>query len=708
MTRDELAAHLDYMRELGVQGVSRAAEWRARVETPRPTADLPPGETDDMPSDDALAALPADLPPAVALAPAEALAALRQAIGPACTRCKLHTLGRRQVVFGVGNPQARLMFVGEAPGEDEDKQGEPFVGRAGQLLTKIIEAIGMTREQVYIANVIKCRPPGNRNPEPDEVGTCEPFLFEQLGIIQPRIVVALGLSVVARGLAADGGLVVQREAQLVKPRFLRIALAAEIHQAEHATVEPAVVLRHLHRDATLLVAETRERLVPLALRPALAVQGEQLQRAHDGRIARDRLLRGRCHCRLPRAQGVRLLELVGGKEAVEIRLRCGLPVQRPGAGGIAGELAGARGEIQPARIGALGVGHAPDRGQRGAPVAARHRLAGLPFVQRGVVGRQRHCRQPARGLRQVGGHRPQRDRMQHATTLGVVEAEHAGDARQQRFGAIRRGLREFRQAMRCDQPAARGLRPAVDLRHRRVDEGGVGIRLRRVVAAEAARDGADHRRLAFGRRQLDPLPAQRRRQAALRRQLRERWVAGIGQRLAAAAPQGLRVMRPSLVVASQCTPGLELRATQRGLLDAVVPRGQERRPFLAFRQCCQPVVAEGLGHRLPAMPGQERPAAVGRQRGKLLAQRGVLQPAGQWLAGIRRQRCRVQRAAVGGLEGAAQAGIRHRDQYRWVGGARRRHRCLRAGAAACAQVGQQQAERGQRERVHRRTIAERF
>jgi DNA polymerase len=195
VTRNELAAHLDYMRELGVQGVSRAAEWRARVETPRPAADAArPGETDDMPSDDALAAMPADVPPAaaVALAPADALAALHQVIGPACTRCKLHTLGRRQVVFGVGNPQARLMFVGEAPGEDEDKQGEPFVGRAGQLLTKIIEAIGMTREQVYIANVIKCRPPGNRNPEPDEVLTCEPFLFEQLGIIQPRIVVALG------------------------------------------------------------------------------------------------------------------------------------------------------------------------------------------------------------------------------------------------------------------------------------------------------------------------------------------------------------------------------------------------------------------------------------------------------------------------------------------------------------------------------------
>lgn len=196
MTRDDLAAHLDYMRELGVQGVSRAAEWRARVETPRADAAAPAsGETDDMPPEESRLAPAAGGPPTVsapALAPAEALAALRHEIGPACTRCKLHTLGRRQVVFGVGNPQARLMFVGEAPGEDEDKQGEPFVGRAGQLLTKIIEAIGMTREQVYIANVIKCRPPGNRNPEPDEVLTCEPFLFEQLGIIQPKIVVALG------------------------------------------------------------------------------------------------------------------------------------------------------------------------------------------------------------------------------------------------------------------------------------------------------------------------------------------------------------------------------------------------------------------------------------------------------------------------------------------------------------------------------------
>jgi DNA polymerase len=119
------------------------------------------------------------------------LAALRAHIGD-CTRCKLHTLGRKQVVFGVGNPQAQLMIVGEAPGADEDVQGEPFVGRAGQLLTKIIEAIELKRSDVYIANVIKCRPPGNRNPEPDEVATCEPFLFTQIDTIKPKVIVALG------------------------------------------------------------------------------------------------------------------------------------------------------------------------------------------------------------------------------------------------------------------------------------------------------------------------------------------------------------------------------------------------------------------------------------------------------------------------------------------------------------------------------------
>jgi DNA polymerase len=121
---------------------------------------------------------------------AAGLAILREEIGD-CRRCRLCD-GRQNLVFGVGNPDAHLVFVGEAPGADEDAQGEPFVGKAGQLLTKMIEAMGYRRDDVYICNVIKCRPPGNRNPEPDEVAACEPFLKKQLAAIRPRMIVALG------------------------------------------------------------------------------------------------------------------------------------------------------------------------------------------------------------------------------------------------------------------------------------------------------------------------------------------------------------------------------------------------------------------------------------------------------------------------------------------------------------------------------------
>jgi DNA polymerase len=120
----------------------------------------------------------------------DGLLSIRRELGE-CTRCKL-AKGRTKLVFGVGNPSAEVVFVGEGPGEDEDRQGEPFVGRAGQLLTKMIEAMGYRREEVYIANVVKCRPPGNRNPEPDEIEACEPFLRSQLDAVRPKVVVALG------------------------------------------------------------------------------------------------------------------------------------------------------------------------------------------------------------------------------------------------------------------------------------------------------------------------------------------------------------------------------------------------------------------------------------------------------------------------------------------------------------------------------------
>ncbi len=161
-----------------MRGVSRDPRWRERGGERRCTAEPPPPESDSRRS--------------TARRPDRSPTRLRSRQIGDCTRCKLHGQGRTQIVFGVGNPQARLMFVGEAPGADEDVQGEPFVGRAGQLLTKIIESIGLERSDVYIANVIKCRPPDNRNPEPDEVATCQPFLFRQIDAIRPRVIVALG------------------------------------------------------------------------------------------------------------------------------------------------------------------------------------------------------------------------------------------------------------------------------------------------------------------------------------------------------------------------------------------------------------------------------------------------------------------------------------------------------------------------------------
>ena len=189
-TTRAVVAHLKLASELGIEGVGTDEAWtRRRVGSQEPRE--PTGEA-RAPADG-----PGVGPDGTGAGPARdevagVLDALRAEIGPDCRRCKLHTLGRTQVVFGVGHPGARLMFVGEAPGGDEDEQGIPFVGRAGQLLTRIIEAMGLQRGEVYIANVIKCRPPGNRNPEPDEVATCEPFLFRQIDAIKPEVIVALG------------------------------------------------------------------------------------------------------------------------------------------------------------------------------------------------------------------------------------------------------------------------------------------------------------------------------------------------------------------------------------------------------------------------------------------------------------------------------------------------------------------------------------
>lgn len=152
----------------------------------------------------------------------------------ACKRCELHAT-RNTVVFGTGNDNADLMFVGEAPGADEDQQGEPFVGRAGQLLTKIVEAMGFGRDEVYIANVIKCRPPGNRNPKPIEIETCEPFLLKQVELIRPKVICALG------SFAAQALLHTDEKISRLRGRF------HDYHGAKlMPTYHPAFLLRNPH------------------------------------------------------------------------------------------------------------------------------------------------------------------------------------------------------------------------------------------------------------------------------------------------------------------------------------------------------------------------------------------------------------------------------------------------------------------------------
>jgi DNA polymerase len=189
-TRRALAARVQYYRDLGIYDLYRRDNGES------PALSLQSQERqggDEVPINAATESdmFASELPESATCDPAAALRAIREDLGD-CTRCVLHKQGRKQIVFGVGNPQAELMFVGEGPGADEDEQGEPFVGRAGQLLNKMIEAMGLRRAQVYIANIVKCRPPGNRTPERDECETCSPFLLRQIDAIKPKVIVALG------------------------------------------------------------------------------------------------------------------------------------------------------------------------------------------------------------------------------------------------------------------------------------------------------------------------------------------------------------------------------------------------------------------------------------------------------------------------------------------------------------------------------------
>jgi DNA polymerase len=177
--RSSLVAYLEELRESGIEGFPSDASHDALQGVTHVTA---PKEVQRDPT---LAR-----PSAEAAVHHETLESIRKNLGD-CKRCKLGTT-RKNLVFGTGNPKARLVFVGEGPGADEDEKGEPFVGDAGRMLNRIITAMGIRREDVYICNVVKCRPPGNRNPEADEIGACAPFLLRQLRSVKPEAIVALG------------------------------------------------------------------------------------------------------------------------------------------------------------------------------------------------------------------------------------------------------------------------------------------------------------------------------------------------------------------------------------------------------------------------------------------------------------------------------------------------------------------------------------
>jgi DNA polymerase len=184
----QLRTNLSRRQRSGLQGVPRTPSARKAVVAPAAVVAQVPIVIAPAPGA-SLAAEPTEDETGKPIG-AKGLALVREDLGD-CQRCKLAPL-RTNLVFGVGNPNAHLVFVGEAPGADEDAQGEPFVGKAGQLLTKMIEAMGYARADVYICNILKCRPPGNRNPEPDEIAKCEPFLKAQLASLRPRMIVALG------------------------------------------------------------------------------------------------------------------------------------------------------------------------------------------------------------------------------------------------------------------------------------------------------------------------------------------------------------------------------------------------------------------------------------------------------------------------------------------------------------------------------------
>jgi DNA polymerase len=217
--RRALAARIRFYNELGIYDFYRRppadeALVAADAMAIAASIDQPESGEEMSPRKATAVAVPVeDISDAIALKPEQrvsdpvkALKIIREDLGD-CKRCVLHKQGRKQIVFGVGDPKAELMFIGEGPGADEDEKGEPFVGRAGQLLNNMIKAMGIEREQVYIANIVKCRPPGNRTPEREECDTCSPFLMRQIAVVKPKVIVALGATAAKTLLAMNSSMI---------------------------------------------------------------------------------------------------------------------------------------------------------------------------------------------------------------------------------------------------------------------------------------------------------------------------------------------------------------------------------------------------------------------------------------------------------------------------------------------------------------------
>jgi uracil-DNA glycosylase len=244
-TRSALSARIEYYKELGIhdfysrQLPASNEVGEANMETMKDTR-----ETSTEGADSGLL-LQAQIEDHAA-----ALDAIREDLGD-CKRCPLHKQGRKQIVFGAGNPDAELMFVGEGPGADEDEQGLPFVGRAGQLLNNMITAMGLRREDVYIANIVKCRPPGNRTPEPEECAACSVFLLRQIDVVRPKALVALG-AVAARTLLGMNKPMIQLRGLWFDFRGIPLAvtyhpayLLRDPRQKGEAWKDLQMVMRHL-------------------------------------------------------------------------------------------------------------------------------------------------------------------------------------------------------------------------------------------------------------------------------------------------------------------------------------------------------------------------------------------------------------------------------------------------------------------------------